>query len=87
MGGWGGVRDFQACVISLPLRHSGENLLCKGGDNDRRFVFWCCWAATLIVVYTRSPLILRLSWRSRGMTVTRLAWIAQRLVSSKRPTR
>ena len=31
--------------------------------------------------------IRRASWMSFGMMVTRLAWIAQRLVSSKRPTR
>ncbi|XBH97546.1 hypothetical protein VPH35_127201 [Triticum aestivum] len=29
----------------------------------------------------------RASWMSLGMMVTRLAWMAQRLVSSKRPTR
>ncbi|KAK7238723.1 centromere kinetochore protein [Aureococcus anophagefferens] len=29
----------------------------------------------------------RASWMSLGMIVTRLAWIAQRFVSSKRPTR
>ncbi|CAL9058230.1 unnamed protein product [Musa banksii] len=29
----------------------------------------------------------RASWISLGMIVTRLAWMAQRLVSSKRPTR
>merc|ERR1740117_1467918 len=33
-----------------------------------------------------SPRILRASCMSLGMMVTRLAWIAQRLVSSKRPT-
>ena len=37
--------------------------------------------------YARSPRILRANWMSFGMMVTRLAWIAQRLVSSKRPTR
>ncbi|WVZ72353.1 LOW QUALITY PROTEIN: hypothetical protein U9M48_020828 [Paspalum notatum var. saurae] len=29
----------------------------------------------------------RASWMSLGMMVTRLAWMAQRLVSSKSPTR
>ena len=32
------------------------------------------------------PLIRLASWMSLGMTVTRLAWITQRLASSKRPT-
>lgn len=35
----------------------------------------------------RSPRILRASWMSLGMIVTLFACIAQRLVSSKRPTR
>eukprot|EP00966_Prymnesium_polylepis_P296906 6859373-Prymnesium_polylepis.1 len=35
----------------------------------------------------RSPRMRRANWMSRGMIVTRLAWIAHRLVSSKRPTR
>nr|DAD22016.1 TPA_asm: hypothetical protein HUJ06_023479 [Nelumbo nucifera] len=34
-----------------------------------------------------SPRILLASWMSLGIMVTRLAWIAQRFVSSKRPTR
>ena len=34
-----------------------------------------------------SPLMRRASWMSLGMMVTRLAWMAQRLVSSKSPTR
>lgn len=37
--------------------------------------------------YARSPRIRRASWMSLGMMVTRLAWIAHRLVSSNRPTR
>lgn len=35
----------------------------------------------------RSPRMRRASWMSLGMMVTRLAWMAHRLVSSKRPTR
>ncbi|KAK4828974.1 hypothetical protein QYF61_001595 [Mycteria americana] len=34
----------------------------------------------------RSPRMRRASWMSLGMMVTRLAWMAQRLVSSKSPT-
>jgi len=37
--------------------------------------------------YARSPRILLASWMSLGMMVTRLAWMAHRLVSSNRPTR
>ena len=37
--------------------------------------------------HARSPRIRRASWMSLGMIVTRLAWIAQRLVSSKSETR
>ena len=37
--------------------------------------------------YALSPLIRLASWMSLGMMVTRLAWMAQRLVSSKSPTR
>jgi len=39
------------------------------------------------LVYARSPRMRRASWMSLGMMVTRLAWMAHRLVSSKRPTR
>ena len=46
---------------------------------------WKSWKA--LDVYVRSPRILRASWRSLGMMVIRFAWSAQRLVSSKRPTR
>ena len=38
-------------------------------------------------VQALSPLILLASWISFGMMVTRLAWMAQRLVSSNNPTR
>ena len=37
--------------------------------------------------YARSPLIRRANWISLGIMVTLLAWMAQRLVSSNRPTR
>ena len=37
--------------------------------------------------YARSPRIRRASWMSFGMMVTRLAWMAAKLVSSKSPTR
>lgn len=38
-------------------------------------------------IYARSPRIRLASWMSFGMMVTRLAWMAHRLVSSNRPTR
>ena len=38
-------------------------------------------------LHARSPRMRRASWMSLGMMVTRLAWMAARLVSSKRPTR
>jgi len=38
-------------------------------------------------IYARSPRMRRASWTSFGMMVTRLAWMAHKLVSSKRPTR
>ena len=37
--------------------------------------------------YALSPRILLASWMSLGIMVTLLAWMAQRLVSSKSPTR
>jgi hypothetical protein len=37
--------------------------------------------------HARSPRMRRASWMSFGMMVTRLAWMAHRLVSSKRPTK
>lgn len=40
-----------------------------------------------LLIYALSPRIRRASWISLGMIVTRLAWIAHKLVSSKRPTR
>ena len=39
------------------------------------------------VFYTLSPRIHLASWMSLGMMVTRRAWMAQKLVSSNRPTR
>ena len=39
------------------------------------------------LAYARSPRMRLASWMSLGMMVTRLAWIAHRLVSSKSPTR
>ena len=38
-------------------------------------------------LYALSPRMRRASWMSLGMMVTRLAWMAARLVSSNRPTR
>ena len=38
-------------------------------------------------IYARSPRMRRASWMSLGMMVTRLAWMAAKLVSSKSPTR
>ena len=46
------------------------------------FVLW-----KMEIIYALSPRILRASWISLGMMVTRLAWMAHKLVSSKRPTR
>ena len=40
-----------------------------------------------VLIYARSPRMRRASCTSFGMIVTRLAWIAHKLVSSKRPTR
>jgi len=37
--------------------------------------------------YARSPRILLASWMSLGMMVTRLAWMAHKLVSSNNPTK
>lgn len=54
-----------------------------GPEKDR-------WGAVLrrrFRLYARSPRMRLASWMSLGMMVTRLAWIAHRLVSSKRPTR
>ena len=39
------------------------------------------------ISYALSPRILLANWMSLGMMVTRLAWMAHRLVSSKRPTK
>jgi histone H3 len=65
-------------------------------------VKWCKWFIRLSIgclsmrdddhltsrlPYARSPLIRRANWMSFGMIVTLLAWMAQRLVSSNRPTR
>lgn len=44
-------------------------------------------ASASLRAYARSPRMRRASWMSLGMMVTRLAWIAHRLVSSNRPTR
>ncbi|KAK8448795.1 hypothetical protein SEVIR_7G103250v4 [Setaria viridis] len=42
---------------------------------------------TTSIAQALSPLMRRASWMSLGMIVTRLAWMAHRLVSSNRPTR
>merc|ERR1719361_579959 len=57
---------------------------------EHQLVFTKTWLGVLGgagVLYARSPRIRRASWMSLGMMVTRLAWMAQRLVSSKRLTR
>jgi len=46
-----------------------------------------CRHAAMMPVQARSPRMRRASWTSLGMMVTRLPWMAQRLVSSNRPTR
>ena len=46
------------------------------------FVLW-----VMNNTYARSPRIRRANWMSLGMMVTRLAWMAHKLVSSNRPTR
>ena len=38
-------------------------------------------------IYARSPRMRRANWMSLGMMVTRLAWMAQRFVSSNKPTK
>ena len=53
-----------------------------GPEKDRRF---CLLVSG--VSHTRSPRIRLASWISLGMIVTRLAWMAQRLVSSNSPTK
>ena len=58
----------------IPLGGSG------GPDKDR--MFWFLWR-----LYVCSPRIRLASWMSFSMMVTRLAWMAQRLVSSNSPTR
>ena len=45
-----------------------------------------CWAR-MQSTYARSPRIRRANWMSFGIMVTRLAWMAHKLVSSNRPTR
>lgn len=47
--------------------------------------FWCKYR--FLIIQKRSPRILLASWRSLDMMVTLFAWMAQRLVSSKRETR
>ena len=42
---------------------------------------------TRLLLYVLSPRMRRASWMSLGMMVTRLAWMAHKLVSSKRPAR
>ena len=59
----------------IPLGGSG------GPEKDRTFLV--CGGD----FYARSPRIRLASWMSFGMMVTRLAWMAQRLVSSNSPTR
>ena len=40
-----------------------------------------------VIAYARSPRMRRASWMSLGMIVTRLAWMAHKLVSSNKPTK
>ncbi len=56
----------------LPSRCEAVLMPCAGGAR---------------AAYARSPRMRRASWMSLGMMVTRLAWMAHRLVSSNRPTR
>lgn len=55
--------------------------------NNRKNILLQEWQTHRGEVYARSPRMRRASWISFGMIVTRLAWIAHRLVSSNRPTK
>jgi len=63
-----------------------HSLIALSGPDDITAYQWVEWM-TLQVTYARSPRIRLANWISLGMMVTRLAWMAHKLVSSKRPTR
>ena len=66
-------------------RNLGSLYKHKRGDGTESKEALDAWCGG--VFYARSPRMRRASWMSLGMIVTRLAWMAHRLVSSKRPTR
>ena len=83
-----------------PYPHASEHMRREIVEASRRGVvfnntsgwFCCCGGGAertggAARAYARSPRMRRASWMSLGMMVTRLAWMAHRLVSSNRPTR
>ena len=58
-----------------------------GGVDEHRFDVLVQGSSDAPQTYARSPRMRRASWMSLGMMVTRLAWMAHKLVSSKRPTK
>ena len=58
-----------------------------GGVEKYRLFLVHCLSQIMAPAYARSPRMRLASWMSLGMMVTRLAWMAARLVSSNRPTR
>ena len=84
-----GSNHFNTATLCVTASLAGSVaqtlMLLLGGVEKHRLVGWqsCGSAGT----YARSPRMRRASWMSLGMMVTRLAWMAARLVSSNRPTR
>ena len=70
-------------------RGKGERGMWRKGrkeSNIRGLVFFFYTKRRLVKqgIHWRSPRIRRANWMSLGMIVTRFAWIAHKLVSSKR---
>ena len=66
------------------LRASDAHLMVRSARLSMRT---CVWECRSLFAQDRSPRMRRASWMSLGMMVSRLAWIAHRLVSSKRETK
>lgn len=79
----GGDENVQWFCFLGGIKNSGWFFVFLGGAVRPPYIE----PSALPASYERSPRMRRANWMSFGMIVTRLAWIAQRLVSSKRPTR
>jgi len=80
-------RVIPVCVHTSPVLQTSSKVLPSPPQTRPKGSSLSCAQPHAPAHSGASPLSRRASWMSLGMMVTRLAWMAQRLASSKIPTR